>query len=552
MKINKALTTLSVLLIFVTIVSAKPEDDVYMKINKSFETFGAVFRQVAGYYVVEVDPEDLVNEGINGMLSSLDPYTVYFEENESDDLDFITNGEYTGIGISVGIIDSMLTILDIHQGFAADRGGLKIGDIIFKVDTAVLINKSNDELKKYTKGIPGSKVSISIIRNFGADTINFNISREEIKVKNIYYKGFVSDSIGYIRLDRFTRSSGQDVRDAINELKRVRPLGGLILDLRENPGGLLESAVSICEIFVPQNSPIVTTRGRTKAEERVYKSQLKPTEPDLPLAILINGGSASASEIVAGAIQDLDRGVIVGERSFGKGLVQSVYDLPYNANLKITTAKYYTPSGRCIQRLNYSLKNNHKKGLNIHYDSTYYTLNKRPVIESNGIQPDSVIKSNIMPGFIIDIINKYNIFKFGTYYATNHKTIPDDFKAGKEVVAEFEEWLNNSGYEYKTPLDKGLDSLRTLIKNESFSTATLKELNNLAEKIKQQDVSPIKKNFDILSKYLNIEILKRYQSDDSIYKKSLEDDWYVQGALDLLHPKSYSRILALTTTKKKF
>ncbi len=522
----------------------KSEDDQYMKINKAFELYGAVFRQLAAYYIVEVDPEDLMTEGINGMLTSLDPYTNYIKESESDDIDFITNGSYSGIGVTVGIIDSMLTVIDIQEGFSAQKHGIKIGDIIYKADSSVVINKTNDELKEFTRGAPGTKVKITVLRNFNHDTLAYDVPREEIKVKNIFYSGFVNDSIAYIRLLRFTRTSAQEVRSALAELRRLKKPAGLILDLRDNPGGLLESAVEICEMFVPENSPIVTTRGRIKSDERLYKSSIKPFEPDLPLAILIDGGSASASEIVAGAIQDLDRGVIIGERSFGKGLVQSVFDLPFNSNLKVTTAKYYTPSGRCIQRLNYSLNSNKKKGLNIHHDSTYFTLHKRPVIESNGILPDSAIKNDILSDFVSELINKSYIFKFGTYYTSNHDTIPDEFDVDDKILNQFNEWLGNSGYEYKSKLNKQLDSIVSTAENENLTSKTLLDLSLLTEKIRKQQVAPIKKYNESLSKYIAIEILKRYKNDDVVYRKYLENDWYIQGAVDLLHTNCYNRILS--------
>jgi len=336
-KFNKKYLYLLIAIPLAVVLFIGAVDSVYFKINKSFEIFGELFKEIAAGYVEEVDPEDLFRNAIDGMLSNLDPYTIYMDESESDDVEMITTGTYNGLGFTVAVRDEMLTVTDVMDGFPAQKSGIRVGDRLYKIDTSVIINSNAGEIRKYTKKPSGTKLDVWVIRDGLADTLQMRVTIEEINMKNVTYNGIIRDSIGYIKLDRFSRNSTAEVTDALNKFKRSGKVKGLILDLRDNPGGLLESAVGICELFVPQKSLIVYTKGRDPSNDRTFKSNQQPIEPDLPLAVLINGSSASASEILAGAIQDLDRGIVVGEKSFGKGLVQSIYELPYNAALKITT-----------------------------------------------------------------------------------------------------------------------------------------------------------------------------------------------------------------------
>ncbi len=325
----------------------------YYKINKSFDIFGALFREVAANYVLEIDPEILIKSGIEGMLATLDPYTEFYDDANEDDLELLTNGTYTGFGFTVANIDSLLTIISLREGNSAFANKLRIGDKIYSIDSTVVLHMDIDNLKKYTRGKSGSKALVKILRDGIKDTLSFTLTRENINLPNVTYSGFMKNNIGFIKVERFSKNTALDVRLAINSLRSQNKLSGLVIDLRDNPGGLLAAAVSLCEIFVPKGSLIVSTKGNSPNFNNEYRSMMDPSEPDLPLAILINESSASASEIVAGAIQDLDRGLVIGRRSFGKGLVQSIIDLPYKTSLKITTSKYYTPSGRCIQKIKY-------------------------------------------------------------------------------------------------------------------------------------------------------------------------------------------------------
>ncbi|MGA2298961.1 MAG: S41 family peptidase, partial [FCB group bacterium] len=459
-----------------SLVLSASNDDYYFKINKSFEIFGAVIRELSSNYVDEIDPEDMIDDGIDGMLKNLDPYTTYIDNKDNEDLDIITNGSYSGLGITVSIRDSMLTIIDIHDGFSAQRNGVRIGDRIYKIDSVNLLHQSTDELRKYTRGKPGTTVILWVIRNGMKDTIAITLQREEIKINNVSYSGMINDSVGYIKLDRFSRFSAEEVRNALNELKRNDKFHCLILDLRDNPGGLLESAVAISEIFLKSGSPIVSTKGRNHKEERMYRSVLPPVDKDTRLAVLINRMSASASEILAGAIQDLDRGIIVGERSFGKGLVQTIFDLPYNNSLKITTAKYYTPSGRCIQRLDFhnKVKSNIDKS-----DSIFHTKNGRIVIESNGIMPDSLVNEKPFSDFTKQLLRDDVFFDFANDYSSELKKLPEGFQVNPKLISLFKDYINKKNKKYDTPLRAKILELEKLAKEENVSQKMYKEIENL-------------------------------------------------------------------------
>ncbi|HLP28232.1 MAG TPA: S41 family peptidase, partial [Candidatus Didemnitutus sp.] len=343
--------------VFATGASAAPvpADDAsfYLRLARSLESFGAVFREVNTTYVDEVDPEDLVEVGIDAMLRHLDPYSTYMKFDETDDLDMLSTGAYVGFGISVGRRDSMLTIIDIRQDGPAKKSGIRIGDHLIAIDAVRTDTMSPQSLRPHTRGAAGSSAKLRVLRDGRKDTIEVDVRREELPVETVGHAELLPGGIGYVRLARFARGTGLAVRRALSDLQEQTDLRGFILDLRDNPGGLLDAAVDVVELFVPNNSVIVTTRGRDGNEYRSYTSNEEPIEPTLPLAVLINERSASASEIVAGAIQDLDRGIIIGKRSYGKGLVQTMVPLPNEATLKLTTSRYFTPSGRSIQRIDY-------------------------------------------------------------------------------------------------------------------------------------------------------------------------------------------------------
>ncbi|HYF04277.1 MAG TPA: S41 family peptidase [Patescibacteria group bacterium] len=532
---------------------AGQEDAYYFKVNKSLEKFGSVFRQISEQYVDEIDPETFVQAGIDGMLETLDPYTVYMDENGSGDIDLLTTGAYTGLGISVGVRDSMLTIMDLYDGYSAQTSGIRIGDRILQIDTAMVLYKASDALRPYTRGEAGSKVNVRILRDGVKDTLDFLLTRSEIKVNNIPYAGVMENGVGYIKLERFSRKSAQEVRTAIATLKSQQKLNGLVLDLRDNPGGLLDAAVSLCEIFVPEGSVIVSTRGKDPEESRIYRSNRAPSEPELPLAVMVNNRSASASEIVAGAIQDLDRGIIIGERSFGKGLVQTVFPMPHNASLKITTARYYTPSGRSIQQIDYASK---RKGVKVANSDTtiFHTKNNRTVFELNGITPDSTVAfKREYPDFVREVLKRGLVFGFASQYTAKMDKLPADFVVNSAVLKEFEQFLKAKKFNYNSNSLIKTEELKTLAEKEKYSGDILKEIEKLEKLLKNSERNPVQQNAAVLTDVLQDEIASRFQSNSATFAATLKNDSQLQTAIELLKEKpKYEALLTAAEVKGGF
>jgi len=521
------------------------QDSVYFKINKAFDIFGALYREIAANYVTEVDVDELMKSGIQGMLQSLDPYTVFYEEAETETIDMLTTGSYVGVGISVNILDSMLTVVDVNEGYSVQKSGLRVGDRIYKIDSTFVLRSTSEDLRDFTKGIPGTQLKMWVIRDGTSDTLLFTLKREQIQLKNISYYGII-DSVAYIKLEGFTKSSADELRTALYTLKNRYKFSGIMLDLRDNPGGLLESAVSVCEMFVPKSSTIVTTKGRNN--EYSYKSMVEPIVPTTPLVVLINQRSASASEVVAGAIQDLDRGVIVGRLSYGKALVQSIFALPYQTNLKITTAKYFTPSGRCIQRLNLINKrfSKDKNGDNIIDTNVFYTSGGRKVLEYKGIMPDTTVDEEHIPEQIKSLAENNYFFDFANIYCSNLNSLPENFKADTKLVDNFIKYVEKHGKSNKSYMDVRLESLAKAAKEEGFSEYFSKQLGSLGKKITDEEKIILKKNSDLVERILNMEILRRLGTDESFFKENLAHDKDVLTAIDIIKTSRYKKILATT------
>ncbi|MBM2815014.1 MAG: carboxyl-terminal protease [Ignavibacteria bacterium] len=522
-------------------------DSALFKINKSFDVFGAVFREISANYVDEIDPEDLMKLGIEGLLSNLDPYTTFYTETEADDLEVITNGVYTGIGITVGVQDSMLTILGLSEGFSAQRNGVRIGDRLYKIDTTIVLSINSQELRKYTRGAPGSPVNVWVIRDGVPDTLHYKLKREQIQLKNIAYAKIIYDSIAYIKLERFTRSTGDEMQRAIANLKNSGRVRGMILDLRDNPGGLLEAAVDVCELFVPKGSLIVSTKGRSNESRKSYKSTSDPIEPTLPLAVLIDDGSASASEIVAGAIQDLDRGIIIGRRSYGKGLVQSVFDMPYKGNLKITTARYYTPSGRCIQKSDFAVRLNKKLSdtATNHGTGTFYTINGRKVTENKGISPDSLINEEKYPDFVREMLKNSIFFNFANQFAAKLDSLPKEFKVVDEVLEQLKLFIEKRNFLQSTPLVRQIKKARQLAEEEKLSTETINEFKNLESSILLEEKHLIDTYTEQISDILDYEISSRLTTQAEAVARQIKYDKDIRAAIGLVNSKKYRQILAV-------
>lgn len=529
--------------------TAAGDGDFLLKIYKGIDTFGRVYKEVATNYVDEIDPDKFVRAGIEGMLKTLDPYTVYIDERERDEIDLVTTGRYGGVGITVGMRDGAITVVGLLEGFSASKHGIQIGDKILAIDGESLEDASFDAVRSKVRGAPGTELRMSIEREGESGPLEFVLLREEIPVRNVPYSGFVAPDVGYIRLERFSRTAGDDVRLAIRELNTRGQLSGLILDVRDNPGGLLDMAVDVASKFLPESSLVVTTRGRQKDADRRYFTTGKPMLPDVPVAVLVDRGSASASEIVAGAIQDLDRGVIVGSRTFGKGLVQTIAPLSESTSLKITTGRYFTPSGRSIQEIDYFHRTD-DGDVRIIPDSLrreFRTSHNRSVFEGGGIEPDSVVRA-VTPGpFARALAEKALFFKFANKFASRTKALPADFTAGGEVLRDFERYVTESGFAFKDELADKLKEMEESARQGNYGPAVMEGIVKLRAAISQESRSHFERHAAEIRRILTLEIIGRVHGETERIRAALKDDRQVEVAIGLVRAKrAYQQILSGT------
>lgn len=521
-------------------------DQVFFKINQNIDVFGRVYKEIVANYVDEVDPEKFMRAGIDGMLNTLDPYTVYMVDKEGEEIDLITHGEYGGVGISIGIRDGQVTVISPMEGYSAHKQGMKAGDIITEINGIPISGMNADSVQVLVRGEPGTVVKMKVQREGETKPLEFSLVREQIQVQNVQYADYVSPGIGYISVERFSRRAGEEVRTAIKELKAKGELKGIILDLRDNPGGLLEAAVDIVSKFAPNGSNVVTTRGRNAEEERTYTVDEEPIAKDIPMIVLVNKGSASASEIVAGAIQDLDRGIILGTRSFGKGLVQTIIPLSSNASMKITTARYYTPSGRCIQEIDYLHKN--KEGVfRITPDSLrkeFTTKNGRIVKDHGGITPDTVVEASVPSDYFLELMRKAMFFKFATTYVSQHQTYDSHFAAAGTVTKAFEKYLQAQKFQYSDAVEKRMNEIQEEMKKAKYSAEAETEFKKFSETVNKEHLNAFSRYEDEISPVLEEEINGRYFGEKGKTKIELQYDTQVRTAVEILkNKKAYERLL---------
>jgi carboxyl-terminal processing protease len=394
-----------------------PDTNMFLKINKGIDIFGRVYREISTNYVDEVDPEKFMMAGIEGMLSTLDPYTVYIDSQDGDEVELMTNGKYGGIGVTIGVRDGALRVINVMDGHSAQRAGILPGDRLIEIGGVNVNDKKPEDVRNMTRGEAGTDVKVTIEREGSPKPLEFVLIREEIQIRNVTYADYVGDGIGYIRLERFSRKAGEEVRQAIKELKIKGNLKAVVLDVRGNPGGLLDAAVDVVSKFVPRGTVVVSTKGRREEADRTYASTEDPLLPTTPLVVLTDRGSASASEIVTGSLQDMDRALIVGTRTFGKGLVQTILPLNYGAQLKVTTARYYIPSGRSIQEIDYQHRD--RGGVFATMPDSlrhvFSTAHGRKVFEHGGIAPDSLVEDEDEGPMVRDLLRKSFFFRFANH-----------------------------------------------------------------------------------------------------------------------------------------
>ncbi len=531
----------------VTLVSSAFVDD-YFEVSKNLDIFSTLYREVNMYYVDSTDPGKLMRKGIDSMLESLDPYTNYIPESDIEDYRFMTTGQYGGIGALIRQHGDYIQISDPYEGYPAQLADLRAGDVILEIDGRSAKGKKTDEVSRALKGSPNTDVKL-LIRREGEDApILKTITRKEIKVKSVPYASRIGDNIGYIRLSSFTENASGEVGDALKRLKQEGELKGVILDLRGNPGGLLNEAVNISNLFVERGQEIVSTRGKIREMDKSYKAQNNPLDPQLPVAVLVNSGSASASEIVSGSLQDLDRAVVVGQRTFGKGLVQTTRPLSYNAQLKITTAKYYIPSGRCIQALDYSHRNDDGSVGKIADSLTHEFKTKagRTVRDGGGILPDLIAESDKLSNIAQSLLIKNLIFDYATRYRRNHPGIPAarDFRLSDADFADFEAFLKDKDYDYSTRSEKTLEELRKIADEEAYLTAVKPEYEALKAKLSHDKQNDLRKNKAEILELLQEEIASRYYYQVGRIEAALQHDPQLNEASNLLRDATrYSGIL---------
>ncbi len=547
---RKKLTAALLLIITAAGIFAFNENDKYFQIAKNLDIFAAFYRELNTYYVDDLPPEKVMRKGIEAMLEETDPFTDFVSEENLDDLKFMATGKYGGVGASINTNGEWTAITDVYEGSPMDKAGVKPGDIIVSMNGQSSKNVAQEDISRQLKGAAGTPLDM-VFRNpvTGAETPK-KIIREEINVKAVSYAGILKNDIGYIKMTQFTENSGAMVRQAVEQLKRTNPaLKGMILDLRGNPGGLLDEAVVVANIFVDKNKLIVSTKGKVKNWDRNYETSEQPVDLHMPLTVLTNHSSASAAEIVAGSIQDLDRGLVIGQRSYGKGLVQTTRQLPYNTKLKVTTAKYYTPSGRCIQAIDYSHRND-DGSVDYVPDSlrkSFTTAGGRAVKDGGGIEPDAKVDPTYISQVAITLLRKQFIFDYATSYYYNHPKIAPagSFALSESDFEDFEHYLDNKDYSYKTRSEEALDSFKSTAKKEKYYDAIAKELETLETKMKHDKKQDLLKNKTEIKRLLEEEIVNRYYLQRGRIIKSLEWDNEVNTAADLLHnPSKYKQLLA--------
>lgn len=458
----------------------------YFDIAKSLDIFATLFKEVNTYYVDEVEPKKLIQTGIEGMLESLDPYTDYIPEEDLEAFSIQTTGQYAGIGALIGVINKKSVITHPYENYPAYKAGLKVGDEIISIDGINVKGKPTQETSTLLKGNPKSDVQV-VIDRMGKE-INFKIAREKIKISNVVYQGIIDVGTGYIKLDDFTPGAAKEVEEAMNILKQ-KGATKIIIDLRDNPGGLLYEAVNIVNLFIPKGKEVVATKGKVQDWNKSYITLNNPVDTQTPLAILTSGGSASASEIVAGALQDYDRALLIGQKTFGKGLVQITRPLAYNAQLKVTTAKYYIPSGRCIQALDYSHRRN-DGSVEKFADSlkvAFKTSNGRAVFDGGGLDPDILVANESLGTAVIELVRSGLVFDFATKYCNQHAapTSYQDFHLTDQDYEHFEAWVKQHSFKYTTDLEKQAENLVAAAKNERYYAELQNNLISLQAKIAQ-------------------------------------------------------------------
>lgn len=529
------------------LVAATGPSERYFDIAKNLDIFASLYKELNTYYVDEVNPSKAIKTGIDAMLNSLDPYTNYIPEDEIEDYRFMTTGQYAGIGAVVGKRNGRTLVMMPYEGFPADKTGLRIGDEIIEIDGIDVAKKNHSDVSKLLKGQAGTTVKLKVKRFGKAEPFVMEITRARIKVENVPSYAMVTNDVGYVKLADFMSEAGKDVRKAVTDLKD-KGAKKLILDLRDNPGGLLQEAVNVSNLFINKDKEVVTTKGKVTEWNKTYRALNPPMDTEMPIVILTNSRSASASEIVGGTLQDYDRAVLVGQQTFGKGLVQATRPLAYNSQLKITTAKYYIPSGRCIQAIDYSHRNADGSVGKVpdSLKRSYTTANGRVVYDGGGVAPDVVTERQQLAPITASLESKGLFFDYATEYYWSHPSIasPKDFKLTDQELEAFYKWLAGKEYDYTTKVEATLKDLETHAKKEQSYEPVKDQLDALRKRLshsKEKDLQTFKEE---IREVLEENIVSRYYYQRGMLEAGFDDDVDILKAVQLLNnPVEYAAIL---------
>lgn len=518
-------------------LSAQTTTDRSFELSKNLEIFSRLYQTLYVNYVDDVDPGATMKKAIDAMLSSLDPYTVYYPESDIEDVKLQLLGQYGGIGALIHQQGDKIYISEPYKDLPADKAGLRAGDRIVEVDGVSTVGKNNSDVSSAMRGQAGTELRIKLERD--GKTFERTITRAEIKLPNVPYSGMLPGNIGYVKLDEYTNDAAKNVREAFVRLKKEHPdMEGFILDLRNNGGGLMNEAVDLVNIFVRKGQLIVETKGKVSSKNTKSYTRMNPEDTEMPVAVLINGYSASASEITAGSLQDLDRAVIVGSRSYGKGLVQNVLPLVYNTQMKVTVSKYYIPSGRCIQAIDYSHRDESGRATKVpdSLKTAFTTAAGRTVYDGFGIEPDFEIEPEYMSALSSALISKFLIFNYVNEFVKKHPSIPSpaEFKITDEIYQDFVNYLKDKDYTYSTNTEQVLKDLRDVAKEENYIEALQSQIDALEAKLKSDKADDLTKFRREISDLLKSEILVRYYYAAGRLEGSLVDDPEVKRAIEVL------------------
>ncbi len=513
------------------------------EIAKNMEIFSNLYKEINTYYVDEVEPGKLMRTGIDAMLESLDPYTNYISESQIQGFRLILGGKHSGIGADTKDVNGKITVTMAYEGFPADKAGVQTGDIIKSVDGKSTAGKSSEDIDDILKGSPGTSVELVLERPGTAKEIKVSILRDEVKVPNVPYSGMVSDGVGYLNLTTFTQDAGKNVSDAVKALKKEDAgLKGVIVDLRGNGGGLLREAINVCNVFVPKGEEVVVTRGKVKDWDRSFRTLNAPVDEDIPVVVLIDNGSASASEIVSGVIQDLDRGVLLGQRSYGKGLVQNTRDVGYNSKVKLTTAKYYIPSGRCIQSVSY--KDGEPVDVPDSKRGAFKTRNGRKVLDGGGVKPDKMLMDEGLSNVLEGLNKEHLIFRYATEYKQKNQKIADVKSFKFTNYDDFVNFVAKESFSFESGTETMLKELAEKSKDDGYYDLVQSDIQSIRGKILENKKNDLRKYQKEITGAIEKEIVGRYYYKKGQIEIGLRNDNEIKEAISLFNnPAEYKKLL---------